>query len=70
MTDATERGWMEKCDIFLDPFTLPADRDSLEFSMNKVSCLLISSVILTKDFFTNNYVYTIPTYFDNKTKQL
>ena len=38
MTDATERGWMEKCDIFLDPFTLPADRDSLEFSMNKVSC--------------------------------
>ena len=38
MTDATERGWMEKCDIFLDPFTLPADRDSLEFSMNKVCC--------------------------------
>ena len=54
MTDATERGWMEKCDIFLDPFTLPADRDSLEFSMNKVSCLLI--VILTKDFFTKGRV--------------
>lgn len=39
MTKDTERSWMERSDLFLDPFTLPADKGSLQFSMSKVSPL-------------------------------
>ena len=41
MTDETEKSWMERSDMFLDPFTLPANKDSLQFSMNKVSDLFL-----------------------------
>ena len=36
LTDNTLRGWVEKSDAYLDPFTIPATRDSLQFSMEKV----------------------------------
>ena len=40
MTDNTATSWREKTDQYLDPLTIPATRDSLQFSMQKVeNCL-------------------------------
>ena len=36
MTETTRMFWREKIDQYLDPFTIPATRDSLQFSMEKV----------------------------------
>ena len=56
MTDNTARSWREKTDQYLDPFTIPATRDSLQFSMEKVeNCLNLA------DHHTQScYIFTGP----------
>ena len=40
--DETARSWAERSDQFLDPWTLRATRESLQFSMDKVATFLQS----------------------------
>ena len=46
MTEKTRRSWRERTDQYLDPHTIPATRDSLQFSMEKVRTVVILEVVI------------------------